>query len=67
MEMLVLSRKPGESIVIGSNVTVTIVDIRGERVRLAFDAPREVAIHREEIYRRIQAEERERALCVEVS
>ncbi len=54
--MLVLSRKPGERILIGPHVTVTIVEIHHDRVRLAFDAPRELPIHREEVYQRIQDE-----------
>ena len=56
--MLVLSRKRGERIVIGPNIELTVVDIRENRVRLAVDGPREVFIHREEIYRRIQDEGR---------
>jgi len=55
--MLVLSRKPDERVVIGSTVTVTVVEIRGDRVKLAFDAPNDVPIHREEVHRRIQLEE----------
>jgi len=51
--MLVLSRKKGERIVIGDRIVLTVVDIRGDRVRLAFDAPSEVSIHREEIHRRL--------------
>lgn len=47
--MLVLSRKPGESVVIGGNITVTVVEVRGNRVRLAFDAPHEVCILRGEL------------------
>lgn len=47
--MLVLSRKAGESIVIHNMVTVTIVEIRGDKVRLGIDAPREVSVHRSEI------------------
>ena len=56
--MLVLSRKRGERIVIGPNIELSVVDIRGNKVRLAFDAPRDVSIHRQEIYRRIQDESR---------
>ena len=52
--MLVLSRKRGEGIVIGDNVTVTILDVQGERVKLGFAAPAEVPIHREEIHRRME-------------
>ncbi len=61
--MLVLSRKLGEKIVIGSNIILEVVDVRADRVRLAFDAPREVTIHREEVRRRIQCEEKKVADC----
>jgi carbon storage regulator len=54
--MLVLSRKRGERIVIGPNIELTVVDIRGNKVRLAVDAPRDVSIHRQEVYQRIQDE-----------
>ena len=53
--MLVLSRKPGEAIVIGDGITVTVVEVKGERVRLGFTAPAEVPIHREELQRKIEA------------
>jgi carbon storage regulator len=56
--MLVLSRKRGEQIVIGPNIELTVVDIRGNKVLLAVDAPREVTIHRQAVYRRIQDEGR---------
>ena len=59
--MLVLSRKCGERIVIGPNIELTVVDIRGKRVRLAVDESREVSIHRQEIFRRIQDESRHEA------
>jgi len=52
--MLVLTRKPGEAIVIGDGITVTVVEVKGERVRLGFTAPAEVAIHREEVKRKIE-------------
>jgi carbon storage regulator len=51
--MLVLSRKPGESIVIGNDITVTVVGVEGGRVKLGFNAPKEVPIHRTEVYQRI--------------
>ncbi len=52
--MLVLSRKQGEAIVIGDDVTVTVLEVRGDRVRLGFTAPGETPIHRQEIYRRME-------------
>jgi len=58
--MLVLSRRLGERIMIGPNVAVTIVEIHGDRVRLGFEAPHFVAIHREEVCDRMQLERQER-------
>ena len=52
--MLVLSRQRDESIRIGENVVVTVVDIRGDKVRLGFEAPREIQIHRQEVYDKIK-------------
>jgi carbon storage regulator len=54
--MLVLSRQRDESIIIGDNIVVTIVDVRGDKVRLGIDAPREVSVHRREVYEAIQRE-----------
>ena len=54
--MLVLSRQKDESIMIGDDVEITIVDVRGDKVRLGINAPREVAVHRKEIYIAIQKE-----------
>ena len=51
--MLVLTRKAGESVRIGDNVTVTVVEVRGDVVRLGIDAPREIAVHRAEVYRAV--------------
>jgi len=48
--MLVLSRQRDESIIIGDNIVVTIVDVRGDKVRLGIEAPREVSVHRREVY-----------------
>ncbi len=48
--MLVFSRKLGEQIIIGDDIVVTILDIRGDNVRLAFSAPRDIIIHRKEVY-----------------
>ena len=56
--MLVLSRQRDESIVIGDNVIVTIVDIRGDKVRLGIEAPGEIPVHRREVYEAIQRENR---------
>jgi carbon storage regulator len=52
--MLVLSRKRGEGIVIGDGVTVTVLEVNGNQVKLGFVAPAEVPIHREEVHRRIE-------------
>ena len=59
--MLVLSRQRDESIIIGDNIVVTIVDVRGDKVRLGIDAPREVSVHRREIYEAIQRENQQAA------
>ncbi len=54
--MLILTRRVGESIVIGDDVHVTVIAVKGNQVRLAIQAPRETTVHREEIYQRIQQE-----------
>lgn len=54
--MLVLSRQKDESIMIGDDVEITIVDVRGDKVRLGINAPRNIAVHRKEIYIAIQKE-----------
>jgi carbon storage regulator len=54
--MLILSRRSGESLKIGDEVTVTVLGVKGHQVRIGVAAPRHVAVHREEIYDRIQAE-----------
>ncbi len=54
--MLVLSRHRDESIMIGDDVMITIVDIRGDKVRLGIDAPKEIPVHRQEIYDAIKRE-----------
>lgn len=57
--MLILTRRVGETLMIGDEVTVTVLAVKGNQVRLGVKAPQEVAVHREEIYQRIQ-EEKER-------
>jgi carbon storage regulator len=59
--MLVLSRKKSESIVIGENIVLTVVEVRGDKVRLGFDAPKTVAIHRHEVYEAIKRGEAPKA------
>ena len=59
--MLVLSRKKNESIVINNDITITIVEIRGDKVRLGIVAPKDVSVHRQEVYQRIQVENRHEA------
>jgi carbon storage regulator len=56
--MLVLSRQRDESIIIGDNIVVTVVDIRGDKVRLGIQAPPEVSVHRREVYEAIQREKK---------
>ena len=57
--MLVLSRRLGETLVIGDNVKVSVLGISGNQVRLGIEAPKEVSVHREEVYLRIQGEQTE--------
>jgi carbon storage regulator len=59
--MLVLTRRAGESVMIGDNVTITVLEARGDVIRLGIQAPRDVQVHREEIYRELQAANREAA------
>ncbi len=57
--MLVLSRKKNERIVIGENIVITIVEVRGDRVRLGIEAPQEVPIHRSEVHAAIRQEQKD--------
>lgn len=59
--MLVLSRRVGESVVIGDDVTVTILEVRGDIVRVGIDAPRSVAVHRAELLEQLESSNREAA------
>ncbi len=54
--MLILTRRVGESLMIGDDVIVTVLGVKGNQVRIGVNAPKEVAVHREEIYEKIQAE-----------
>jgi carbon storage regulator len=58
--MLILTRRMGETLMIGAEVTVTVLGIKGNQVRLGINAPKDVTVHREEIYDRVQSEKAQR-------
>ena len=54
--MLILTRRVGETLMVGDEITVVVLDVKGTQVRLGINAPRDVAVHREEVYDRVQKE-----------
>jgi len=56
--MLVLTRRPGESVMVGDDVVITVLEVRGDVIRLGIRAPRSIQVHREEVYRELQAANR---------
>lgn len=60
--MLILTRNIGETLVIGDNITITVLGVSGHQVKVGINAPKEVSVHREEIYQRIQEQKSERSI-----
>ncbi|NJD06365.1 MAG: carbon storage regulator CsrA [Methylococcaceae bacterium] len=61
--MLILTRRVGETLMIGDDVTVTVLGVKGNQVRIGVNAPKDVSVHREEIYERIKKEQQQQALA----